>query len=157
LRRHAVRAAAAVGLLAVVTLGAAACSSGGDPSDAAPSATLPDTLVVPSTTTGSTGAPGGGGPGAAEPAGCGLCLTVEAPLRCEGSTVVGTASWVDRGGARAGLLVDGQAVAGDVPPAGPFDVDIPCDGRAHTVVLVVTVPGGGTEQSSFAVRSNPAG
>jgi hypothetical protein len=157
LRRHAVRVAAAVALLVGLPLAVGACSDGGDEPDAAPSATLPDTLVVPSPTTGSTASPGGGGPGATEPAGCGLCLTVEVPLRCAGSTVVGTASWVDRGGARAGLLVDGRAVPGDVPPAGPFDVDIPCDGRAHTVVLVVTVPGGGTEQSSFAVRSNPAG
>jgi hypothetical protein len=151
-------------VVALLALGACSDDAGDRATDVGtgigPGATLPDELAAPTTSipSGSDAPSPGGGqdPGGTPSNGCGLCLTVDAPLRCEGETVLATARWVDRGATRAGLLVDGGAVSGTVPPAGPFDLDLPCDGRAHTVVLVVALPGGGTEQSSFAVRSIPA-
>ena len=142
-------------ILAVVAL--AACSGDDSPTTAAPggqSVTLPDDLApvsttkppASSTTTGDTGA---------SPQGCGLCLTVEAPLRCDGSTFVATVQWEDLGANAAGLLVDGVQVDDDVAPAGPYDLTIACDGRAHTVILVVTIPGADPAQASVAVRSSP--
>jgi hypothetical protein len=159
---RAVRRLAALGAV-VALLAVAGCTDGGDDAtgdggEVGPAVTLPDQLAT--TTTSGEPVPGGTAPSTDDPAGvpssgCGLCLTVEAPLRCQGDTVAVTARWVDRGGTRAGILVDGKVAPGDVAPAGPFDLDVPCDGRAHTVVLVVTLPGGGTEQSSAAVRSSP--
>jgi hypothetical protein len=160
---RAVRRLAALGAV-VALLAVAGCTDGGDDAtgdggEVGPAVTLPDQLAT--TTTGGEPVPGGGtAPSTDDPvggpsSGCGLCLTVEAPLRCQGDTVAVTARWADRGGTRAGILVDGKVAPGDVAPAGPFDLDVPCDGRAHTVVLVVTLPGGGTEQSSAAVRSSP--
>jgi hypothetical protein len=157
--RRSLAALGAVVALFVVAGCADDCDDAtGAGSGVGPAVTLPDQLAT--TTTSGEPAPGGTAASSDDPvgvpsSGCGLCLTVEAPLRCQGETVAVTARWVDRGGTRAGILVDGKTAPGDVAPAGPFDLDVPCDGRAHTVVLVVTLPGGGTEQSSAAVRSSP--
>jgi hypothetical protein len=140
-------------ILAVVAL--AACSGDDSPTTAAPGApsvTLPDDLAPASTTS----APTTSTTTTASPQGCGLCLTVEAPLRCDGSSFVATVQWEDLGANAAGLLVDGVQVDDDVAPAGPHDLTVACDGRAHTVILVVTIPGADPVQASVAVRSSPA-
>jgi len=89
----------------------AACSDGDDTtavgSGVGPAATLPDELAAPATTISSAPVPsspsGGQDAGGTPSNGCGLCLTDDAPLRCEGETAEG---WMQRAQAFAGGPTD---------------------------------------------------
>jgi hypothetical protein len=151
--------------LAVV---AGACSDDGG-GDAGPASsvsslvTLPEELA-PTSTTSSPPSPGHGvGSTTTRPPAPGAvsldesAFVVAAPLSCRGETVVVPVRWSARNVARAVLLVDNVQVPGEVPPEGPFELELPCDGQAHTVVLVVVGADGSTVLSTRAVVSADEG
>jgi hypothetical protein len=62
---------------------------------------------------------------------------VRSPLECAGPTYDATVEWTARGATAATIVVDGTQVADQVPVTGSFDLTLPCDGVAHTVLLVL--------------------
>lgn len=82
---------------------------------------------------------------------------VRAPLECDAPTHDATVEWVAQGATAATILVDSTEVADRVPVTGSFDLTLPCDGVAHTVLLVLSDGVGAPVTLTQAVLAAPRG
>jgi hypothetical protein len=152
-----------VTMLALASIiGAGACSSGS-------SGNISDRTVPPATTAGTDVGPTRTIP----PAGTGPQSTVGGPggariddlavanrLTCDlGSHVSITATYRTSGTVEVAFVLDGSPVPGAPPTSGTFDLDVPCDGTAHTLVLTAVDDRGRTTVASKAILTgvDPAG
>jgi hypothetical protein len=108
--------------------------------EVAPTRTIPPTGTGPQSTV--------GGPGGATIED----LSVANRITCElGADVSITASYRTSGSAEVAFVLDGKTVPGAPPPSGTFDLDVPCDGSAHTLVLTAVDQRGRTTVASKAI------
>jgi hypothetical protein len=155
--RPFVRAAAALGTAMVLAISAPSCSSDstGSISDrTVPPVSLSGTDVEPTRTV----PPLGTGPQSTVGRAGSAAITdfsISNKISCAlGSIVSVTASYRTDGAAHVVFVLDGAEVHGSPPPSGSFDVDVPCDGNAHTLVLTAVDAAGRTTVMSKAILTN---
>ena len=74
---------------------------------------------------------------------------VKNQISCSGTVPIATqATYATEGATSVAFVVDGEQVAGTLPPSGAFDLPLLCDGRSHTVVLVAVDASGATTVDS---------
>jgi hypothetical protein len=145
-RRGGLTLAAAIALAAL----AGACSSGSEP--------IVQTLP-PGTSGGSTTVTTSHGSGTIdqEPEGTATIRSFEIrnQISCTGDIDITTAAdYETEGGASVSFLVDGEQIRGTAPLSGSLDIPLACDGRSHTVVLVVVDPAGTATVDSRVVLTS---
>jgi len=122
-------------------------------SDVAPTRTVPPAGTGPHSTVGTTKPGAGAGRGTAAI----NDFTIPNKVSCElGGTVSLTAIYDTDGASAVVFVLDGDTVKGSPRTSGSFDLDIPCDGDAHTLVLTALDDDGGTTVASKAILTNVA-
>jgi hypothetical protein len=148
-RPDARRRPLAIAVLAVLTAtAAAACGGGPEPT----AQTLPPrTSSTSSTSTTNPHVTGTAAPGAAAI----TSFEVKNQISCTGTVAIATqVTYETEGAASVAFVLDGEQVAGMLPPTGAFDLPLTCDGRSHTVVLVAVDDDGGTTLDSRVVLTS---
>jgi hypothetical protein len=78
-----------------------------------------------------------------------------AEIRCAASPASVRVSYTTRDVTTVAFAVDGASVGGAPPPtSGEHDIELPCDGRIHTILLVAVGPSG-QAVATRAVRTEP--
>jgi hypothetical protein len=141
-----------------LALGAVAALAAGCAADA-PAPRLRAELATTTTITDADGAAPTGslpatrsGPNAPEVAG----FTVPPSASCvtgAGATVAVPVSYAVTGAMTVTFTVDMQQVVGQPPHSGTYDVPVPCDGNAHTIVLFAVATDTSTTTQSKVVMT----
>jgi hypothetical protein len=159
LRAHAVGVAVLVGTTTALACGA--CSSTGSTGSISdrtiPSAGPTDTGAAPTRTL----APGGSAhANTGSVAGSGGAATIDdlsvsTKISCtRGTSVSITVAYGTTGAVTVVFVLDGATVKGKPPLDGPFDVMVPCDGAAHTLVLTALDDHGQATVASKAILTD---
>ncbi len=132
-----------------------ACSSTGDPDDVPLSGTLPAEATTTTTATATTAGGTGGDAGGDTPEVVDLQVPTEVP--CTGDTARVTLTFETADADQVAFLVDQRPVQGgpNPPVSGSYEVGVPCDGNAHTILMAAVGPGG-QALASRAFRTVPS-
>jgi hypothetical protein len=109
-----------------------------------------------------TGPPVTSGPPAGDAAvGLPEVVSFEAPpeVACEGASAAVPVTYETRDATAVGLVVDQAASTAveDPPLSGSQTLEVPCDGRAHTILLIAVGAEGGQSVATLAVRTGTGG